>query len=94
MRFVHWRDPAAFEVGIEEKTVSGVPVRLTGPARTVVDMLRMSSIVGEDRALECLRDYLDDRGPVGELQATADALGAGRRLAPMLRVASALARAA
>lgn len=94
MRFVHWRDPAAFEVGIEERTVSGVPVRLTNPARTVVDMLRMSSVVGEDRALECLRDYLDGNEPVGELRAVADALGVGRRLAPMLRVASALARAA
>lgn len=94
MRFVHWRDPAAFEVGVEEKVVSGVTVRTTGPARTVVDMLRMSSVVGEDRALECLRDYLDGSEPVAELQATAAALGVGKRLAPVLRVASALARAA
>ena len=94
MRFVHWRDPAAFEVGVEEKVVSGVTVRTTCPARTVVDMLRMSSVVGEDRALECLRDYLDGSEPVAELQATAAALGVGRRLAPVLRVASALARAA
>ena len=94
MRFVSWRDPAAFEVGVEEKVVSGVPVRTTGPARTVVDMLRMSSTVGEDRALECLRDYLDGHGPVGELQAIAADLGVGRRLAPVFRVASALARAA
>lgn len=94
VRWIRWRSPAAFETGVEERLVCGVRVRLTGRARTVVDMLRMRGAVGEDRALECLRDYFEAGGSPGELGSVAAALGAGRGLSPLLRSAAVLARAA
>ena len=94
VRFVRWRDPVAFLAGVERRNIDGVEVRLTNPARTVLDMLRMSSTVGEDRALDCLRDYYLSGRSVSELLAMAKALGWHSRLAGMLRATSAVAVAA
>ena len=91
-RPVQWRSEAAFSVGVEEHLICGVRVRITSAARTVVDMLRMASTVGEDRALDCLRDYLRQRRSAEELTATAEALGVSTKLAQYLRVYSHIAR--
>ncbi len=47
--------------GIEEIRLEGVPVRITSPARTVVDCFRFRRLVGHDVAREALRDALSDR---------------------------------
>jgi predicted transcriptional regulator of viral defense system len=68
--------------GIEEHDVDGVPVRVTSPARTVVDCFKFRSKVGVDVAIEALRDYRRLR------KGTADELWhqAGRlRLAKVMR---------
>ncbi len=49
---------AALRYGIIEKTLEGVPVRITSPARTVVDCFRYRYKVGLDVATEALRDAL------------------------------------
>lgn len=85
VRTVRWRQPAAFEVGVEVTTIQGVEVRITNPARTVVDMLRMMSTVGDDRAMECLRDYSMRGGSVGEVRVIADRIGVGNRLTPYIK---------
>jgi predicted transcriptional regulator of viral defense system len=90
VRIVRWRSDAPFTVGVEERTVCGVAVRATGAARTVVDMLRMSATVGEDRALGCLRDFVAGGGAPGELGPVADAFGVGKRLAPYIKSAAVL----
>jgi predicted transcriptional regulator of viral defense system len=46
---------------VETREVQGVPVRITSPARTVVDCFRYRNKVGLDVALEALRDALATR---------------------------------
>ena len=46
---------SAFSLGIETYIIDKVPVRITGPARTVVDCFRYRTTVGLDVALEALR---------------------------------------
>jgi|HigsolmetaAR203D_1030402.scaffolds.fasta_scaffold01163_2 hypothetical protein len=41
---VRWRAGDAFEVGVEEHEILGVPVRITNPARTLVDLFRYSTL--------------------------------------------------
>jgi predicted transcriptional regulator of viral defense system len=43
---------------VESREIQGVPVRITSPARTVVDCFRYRNKVGLDVALEALRDAL------------------------------------
>jgi len=46
---------------VETRDVQGVPVRITSPARTVVDCFRYRNKIGLDIALEALRDALATR---------------------------------
>ena len=50
--------PAMLRYGIEEHRVHGVAVRITSPARTVVDCFRYRNKIGIDVALEALRESL------------------------------------
>ena len=50
--------PSMLRYGIEERTVQGVHVRVTSPARTVVDCFRYRHKVGVDVALEALKESL------------------------------------
>jgi predicted transcriptional regulator of viral defense system len=47
--------------GIETRSVEGVQVQLTSPAKTVADCFRYRSRVGLDVALAALRDYLGQK---------------------------------
>lgn len=68
--------------GIEEHDVDGVSVRVTSPARTVVDCFKFRSKVGVDVAVEALRDYRRLRkGTADELWRQAERL----RLAKVMR---------
>ncbi|MEZ4266508.1 MAG: type IV toxin-antitoxin system AbiEi family antitoxin domain-containing protein [Myxococcota bacterium] len=65
---------AALEHGVETRTVDGVEVRFTTPAKTVADCFRFRRHVGLDVALAALSDYLRKRaGSVDELVAAARA---------------------
>lgn len=57
---------AALRYGVDETRFEGAPARITNPARTVVDCFRFRRLVGQDVALEALRETLRDR------KATAD----------------------
>jgi predicted transcriptional regulator of viral defense system len=61
--------------GVEEHEIEGVRVRVTSPARTVVDCFRYRSKIGVDVAIEALRDYRRTRG------GTVDALWAAAEVA-------------
>lgn len=52
---------AMLRYAIETREVLGVPVRLTSPARTVVDCFRYRKKIGMDVALEALRDTVASR---------------------------------
>lgn len=73
----------ALVVGIDEHTVEGVTVRVTGPARTVVDCFRFRNRLGIDVAVEALRDYRRLRkGTPDDLWAQAERLRMARVLRP------------
>lgn len=83
VRIVYWRNEAALKDGVEELTVAGVKVKITSPARTVVDLFRFRNrSVGREIALEAIRAYAESGLPEGELHALARALGAERAMAP------------
>lgn len=68
--------------GVEARTVDGVHVRLTTPAKTVADCFRYRKRVGLDVALAALRDYLRRyRGGRDALVAAAQA----DRIWPLMR---------
>jgi predicted transcriptional regulator of viral defense system len=68
---------AMLRYGIQTREALGVTVRLTSPARTVVDCFRYRNKVGLDVALEALRDVLRSR------KATVDEIG---RVAQVCRI--------
>jgi predicted transcriptional regulator of viral defense system len=74
---------AALTAGIDEHDVEGVTVRVTNPARTVVDCFRFRHKIGVDVAVEALRDYRRLRkGTVDELWRQADQLRMTRVMRP------------
>ena len=79
LRIVRFPAPALTE-GVEGHAVEGVPVRVTTPARTVVDCFVYRNKVGLDVALEALRDCWRQR------RATMDELWQAARACRMANV--------
>ena len=52
---------AMLTYGVETCLILGVPVRVTSPARTIVDCFRYRSKLGVDMALEALQDAIRSR---------------------------------
>lgn len=53
---VSWASPIAYASGIEENAICGVSVKITSPAKTVVDCFKYRRKVGVNVAIEALRD--------------------------------------
>ena len=69
-----WASGRARNHGIERRTIEGVRVQLTTPAKTVADCFRYRRHVGLEIALAALRDYLrKHRGGIDALVAAARA---------------------
>lgn len=69
-----WASGPARTHGIERRTIEGVRVNLTTPAKTVADCFRYRRHVGLEVALAALRDYLrKHRGGIDALVAAARA---------------------
>ena len=76
---------AALRYGVVNTTFDGVPVRITSPARTVVDCFRFRRLVGKDAAIEALRDALFDRkASVDEIWRAAEVCRAKSLVGPVL----------
>lgn len=60
IRVVRFRGPLLV-AGIEAVRLDGVPARITGVVRTVVDCFRLSRLIDRETALEALRTVLQDR---------------------------------
>lgn len=74
---------AALATGVDEHQIEGATVRITSPARTVVDCFKFRSRIGIDVAVEALRDYRRLRkGTVNELWRQADQLRMTRVIRP------------
>ena len=76
---------AALRYGIVNTTFEGVPVRITSPARTVVDCFRFRRLVGKDAAIEALRDAIFDRkASVDQIWRAAEVCRAKSLVGPVL----------
>ena len=81
---------AALRYGVVDATFEGVPVRITSPARTVVDCFRFRRLVGKDVAIEALRDALFDRkATVDQIWRAAEACRAKSLVRPVLEALTA-----
>lgn len=84
-----WSTDELRVLGVDTHDVEGVPVRITGPARTVVDCFRYSRKVGIDVAMTALRDALRLRRCTrDELWRVAGACRAQARIRPYLEAVS------
>jgi predicted transcriptional regulator of viral defense system len=53
---------AAFEAGIEVKTLDGMPVRVYCPEKTLADCFKYRNKIGMDVVIEALKKYRSRRG--------------------------------
>lgn len=60
MRFVRVSGLAATH-GIDDTSFEGVPARITSPARTIADCLRLTRVVGPEVGVEAMRDAVRRR---------------------------------
>ena len=88
LRVVRWRDDDLFTIGVETVDVAdpmtGNPYgqfRITGRARTVVDLVRHDSIAGGDLGVAAFGQYVRDGHDLDELQDMAERLLRGQDLA-------------
>jgi len=73
--------------GVERHSILGVPLRITSPARTVVDCLRYRNKLGLDVALEALREALRMRiTTVDEIARAAEVCRSRTVMRPYLEV--------
>jgi len=56
---------AGLTEGVEDHEIDGVPVRITGIARTVADCFKYCNKIGLDVALEALKEALKEQGQDG-----------------------------
>ena len=81
LHIVRFSGPA-LTTGVEEHEIEGVPVRVTTPARTVVDCFVYRNKIGLDVALEALRDCRrQKKATMDEVHRAAQA----RRMANVMR---------
>lgn len=102
VRELVWTAREFFLTGVEERTIDGVAVRLTTPARTVADMFRLGNFkrrrgggglggVDREAAAQALQDYVGSGGSLTELADMAALVGVGNEIGPLivgLRVAN------
>ena len=82
---VLWFSTRMMRYGVHTHDLGGVPVRVTSPARTVVDCFRYRNKVGLDVAIEALRDVLRSRKATpAELMRAAEVCRARTLLLPYL----------
>lgn len=60
MRFVRFGKKAMTE-GIERHVIEGVPIKITSPAKTIVDCFRFRNKIGVDIAISAMREALHKR---------------------------------
>lgn len=82
-----WWQPAHMRNGIETVSMAGVPVRVTDPARTVVDLVRNRGKIGDEPAMKALHDYVRSGRPVADIWDRASEIGASVVLEPFFRAA-------
>ncbi|MBI2264182.1 MAG: transcriptional regulator [Armatimonadetes bacterium] len=88
VRIVRFSGPM-LRYGITTRELQGVPVRITSPARTVVDCFRYRNKIGLDVAMEALHDSIRSRtATVDEIVRAADVCRARTVIQPYLEALS------
>jgi predicted transcriptional regulator of viral defense system len=64
---VVWWSTKLLGFGVTKKTIDGVPVKVTTPAKTVADCLKYRNKIGIDVAVQAVRDYRRSRRSVDDL---------------------------
>lgn len=67
MHLIHL-SPRAMRIGVDVHIVEGVTIRVTSPARTVVDLFRFRRRAGLETALVALRQALRNQIPISEIR--------------------------
>lgn len=76
---------ASFDTGITVVNIEGVPVKIYGPAKTVVDCFKFRNKIGLDIALEALRDFRSKKlGTMDELYSIAKTCREDKVMRPYL----------
>jgi predicted transcriptional regulator of viral defense system len=76
--------------GVVTQSIQGVRVRITTPARTVIDCFRYRNKIGIDVAMEALRDAVRSRKAlIGEIDRAADVCRIRTVITPYLEALSA-----
>lgn len=89
VRIVRFSGPM-LTYGVDRQSMQGVRVRITSPARTVVDCFRYRNKIGIDVAMEALRDAVRSRkAAIGEIDRAAEVCRIRTVIAPYLEALSA-----
>lgn len=83
LRIVRFSERALQE-GVETRSIEGVRVRVTTPARTVVDCFKYRNKIGLDVALEALREYRRVRRSIDDLTRAAQVVRVANVMRPYL----------
>jgi predicted transcriptional regulator of viral defense system len=75
------------EKGVETREIAGVEVRMTDAARTVIDMVRSRSKIGDEPAMKALHDYVRSGAPINDLWERAEEIGRRESVEPFIRAA-------
>ncbi len=57
-----WLSDKPYHAGIEERTIDSVTVRLYNREKTIADCFKFRNKIGQDIAIEALKDYMSDPG--------------------------------
>lgn len=89
--FVRSRREALFVDGVEAHRIDGVPVRITSPARTVVDLFRHAldrpAIGTIDDGVKALAKFVEDGGTAAEISGLAHRMRVDHLTRPYLHAA-------
>jgi predicted transcriptional regulator of viral defense system len=86
--FIFWQ-PEMLVPGVETHTIMGQAVKITSPARTIVDLFCASRIT-EETKVKAFSDFLMRGGDVDEVWRIADELKVGDTMKPYLTLAEEL----
>jgi predicted transcriptional regulator of viral defense system len=86
LRVLHWAFPGALKEGVGKEVVGTCRVRITDPARTVVDLIRYGSLVGgEEIGMTAGQAFALANGSCSQLMTVAITTGAPRAVMRVIR---------
>lgn len=85
--YIRTRNLLAMTAGVEHRMFHGLPIRITGPARTVVDLYRIEPAGVRQHSAAALTRYIARELPTGEIADLAHEFGMWDVLRPEIEIA-------